>query len=481
MESQPYPSERQQRSKKTYGPDPRHQGPMKQCVVPGSFDVETACSNCAHDGTGKNCQFRIAAVQREADNRSLEAYGSRTFNPKIIAHVDRPTLEKWLREIHDVISVRDVQLAVGASPHKRPENAKRSKRSRGGLGEFDGTCDESEEDDDFEEDGRRTDKNKKTYLRGTCQMSGPRTKRQFAGAASDPAQRQITNYFTKTGASTGNGANSGSSSPSPATGPPNAAPLPPHVQANLLSVGMRVRKSIPEGYKTGSAYSGFSLWTEGDDTTATTGTLLSPSPTARPAATSAGGVACELTPFCGIHKVGGLAVQQSEQSPAVTRITPVAAAAYDDMPGLTSSQESIASETSTTSAVSATNRKRIYAGDEEDAAAAASDGGEMMTIVTGRTRSAASLHGGPWRSRSDWLDGEMNPKSMAPPGWGNARIMATPKRRGDAGAGRKPGSLANAHASAASLARLDQENMAVDDFEEAAFLDYRLAGDMEAA
>ena len=134
-------------------------------------------------------------------------------------------------------------------------------------------------------------------------MSGPRTKRQFTGAASDPAQRQITSFFSKA-------ANNNSSNPiaetaaAAAAAAPLAGPtLPSHVQANLLSVGMRVRKSVNEGYKTtvddADAYSAFALWSDAAAAATTTG--------ARPVAVATG--RRELVPFCGIHKVGGLAVQ----------------------------------------------------------------------------------------------------------------------------------------------------------------------------
>ncbi|KAJ2981996.1 hypothetical protein NUW58_g6543 [Xylaria curta] len=68
-------------------------------------------------------------------------------------------------------------------------------------------------------------------------MSAPRTKRQFAGAASDPAQRQITSFFTA--------ASSSPNLPSTTQRRDSAPSLPASVQANLLSVGMRIRKSVP--------------------------------------------------------------------------------------------------------------------------------------------------------------------------------------------------------------------------------------------
>jgi hypothetical protein len=78
-------------------------------------------------------------------------------------------------------------------------------------------------------------------------------------------------------------------------------PLPPSVQSNLLSVGMRVRKSVPEGYKTG-AYSAFALYADPAPATPVESPSDSPRRT-RPRARV-------LTPFCGILKVGGMAQQQ---------------------------------------------------------------------------------------------------------------------------------------------------------------------------
>ncbi|KAF2104329.1 hypothetical protein NA57DRAFT_51162 [Rhizodiscina lignyota] len=68
--------------------------------------------------------------------------------------------------------------------------------------------------------------------------------------------------------------------------------LPPNVQANLLNVGMRIRKSVPAGYKNKAA----------DDIEEERRTLYN-----APVATSYR--PAELQPFCGIHKIGGLAAQ----------------------------------------------------------------------------------------------------------------------------------------------------------------------------
>ncbi|MCJ1379560.1 hypothetical protein MMC17_002661 [Xylographa soralifera] len=68
--------------------------------------------------------------------------------------------------------------------------------------------------------------------------------------------------------------------------------LPADVQASLLQVGMRVRKSIPEGYKT---------LAPAKSTTTTKTSPAEPTPTNPPSS--------ELAPFCGINKVGGYGYQ----------------------------------------------------------------------------------------------------------------------------------------------------------------------------
>ncbi|KAI5467888.1 ribonucleotide reductase inhibitor-domain-containing protein [Mariannaea sp. PMI_226] len=164
-------------------------------------------------------------------------------------------------------------------------------------------------------------------------MSTPRTKRQFAGASADPAQRQITSFFNKsTTADTPNGTIS------------RQPELPDSVQANLLSVGMRVRKSVPEGYKTVGP-SGFKIWTDNSAVPATSTTTLSF--IARPPTKA---LSRELLPFCGINKVGGLDTQPEFQHDSFDDIPEL-----DSIPELTSSQESTDSIEP-----SASSRKRIF-------------------------------------------------------------------------------------------------------------------------
>ncbi|KAI2780930.1 ribonucleotide reductase inhibitor-domain-containing protein [Daldinia loculata] len=243
-------------------------------------------------------------------------------------------------------------------------------------------------------------------------MSAPRTKRQFAGAASDPAQRQITSFFVSQHPDTSSATHTNARAHN--TSDPASPSLPASVQANLLSVGMRVRKSVPEGYKTGS-YSAFALWDESNNvSTATMGEgRLRANAISTPR---------ELLPFCGINKVGGLGTQPENTQSFST------AAAYqpllslngvpldemmdEDVPGLTSSQDSVES---TGSSISPTRtRKRSYTEDEDEA-----------PQTPGRLN--LDFNPGVW---SDRFDGEVSPRSVAPVGWGanNGRVMATPRK-----------------------------------------------------
>lgn len=305
-------------------------------------------------------------------------------------------------------------------------------------------------------------------------MAAPRTKRQFAGAASDPAQRQITSFFERKTSS------SDSSPPSDYASGPLSPQLPGQVQANLLSVGMRVRKSVPEGYKTGHKFGGFSLWA--DSTSPPTESPSSVGSFQRPASSRPEAYTIssprELLPFCGINKVGGLAVQPETAPIPATFFTGGPAISIspspelDDVPGLTSSQDSVSSTmseapfrqpyTQSSSSLNKTpnSKKRLYADDTTTAAAAA------LSLPVPEA-------GNPiiWRQRSDWVDGQVSPRSLAPVGWEkNARVMAVP--RGVRKAGKDAG-----EDGAVRLRDLDQENRVAvagdaDDFEEAEFLDY---------
>lgn len=239
-------------------------------------------------------------------------------------------------------------------------------------------------------------------------MSAPRVKRPFAGAASDPSQRQITSFFQ---------ARSGS--PTEDNEPVRSPPLPAHVESNLLSVGMRIRKSVPEGYKTVGP-SAFKLWT--DNTPIATGPK--PASTEQAPRKSARAVSRELMPFCGINRVGGLDSQPDVRDDADDDIP-----GLDEIPELTMSQKSTDSTNST-----ANNRKRFISDENDDPI-------------------------------SFWMEDSSADGGLASSGMGNARVMAVPKSR-------MPGKSVNAI--------VDQENMAVDnDFEEAGFLVFENAKGMD--
>ena len=86
--------------------------------------------------------------------------------------------------------------------------------------------------------------------------------------------------------------------------------LPDTIQSDLLTVGMRVRKSVPEGYKTSTEFAGFNLFNESKSLPATP-TTESPR-TALKTRPRANAGARELMPFCGLLKVGGMRSQAQQ-------------------------------------------------------------------------------------------------------------------------------------------------------------------------
>lgn len=277
-------------------------------------------------------------------------------------------------------------------------------------------------------------------------MAAPRTKRQFAGAASDPAQRQITSFFSASNTSNTPSFNGGynhqtSQSSSSSQRPDNSSSVPASIQANLLSVGMRVRKSVPEGYKTGS-YSAFALWDDRDAEPITV--TMGEGQRSRANAFSS---PRELLPFCGIHRVGGLGPQPDDQHPlphtTASSTTPLYHPGFgthmDDMPGLTSSQETVESDSSETQGPR--TRKRFFVEDEDEFS------GQLNL----------------WRYNHNNYDTSLGPRDLAH-GSNNGRAMAVPR-----GKGRLRAKLSGD----AAVPSAGQENlMAIDnDFEEAAFLD----------
>ncbi|EGO53595.1 hypothetical protein NEUTE1DRAFT_119239 [Neurospora tetrasperma FGSC 2508] len=303
-------------------------------------------------------------------------------------------------------------------------------------------------------------------------MSNSRTKRQFAGAASDPAQRSITSFFKTTQTSDDSQFDSTSgASPATAAAPLNGPVLSPTIRSSLLNVGMRVRKSVPEGYKTGKIASGFPSWMDdshntnrnhivGSGASALAGNNghnrpVSAAPPAPPAASAAAASANrELTPFCGIHKIGGYAVQDHDSAAL-------------------SSQNSNASSTisnpssirfAMTQVQDATNRKRIHEDGSSEEGGAGLFGEDMD-----------------WRRREEFYDDqdeERAPRSLEPMAWcggGNKtntiandrRVMAVPKRRGS--------QFTQTTINFEGYIPQSSGVAPVDDFEEAPFLDYGLS------
>ncbi|KAI7365626.1 hypothetical protein KC354_g4749 [Hortaea werneckii] len=169
-----------------------------------------------------------------------------------------------------------------------------------------------------------------------------------------PFQPSITSYFDQRA---GPSSSSVSSTTSRRSTPENAwdaysppilsPPVPEETQASLLSVGMRVRKSVPEGYKThktlgdgmGRGEGGFGGRELGSKVPASS----APAKVGRRGAAGGAGTAAragrELMPFCGLHKVGGLGVSSSFRGAQEDEEDEE----EEDVPGLTWSQETVGS------------------------------------------------------------------------------------------------------------------------------------------
>lgn len=349
-------------------------------------------------------------------------------------------------------------------------------------------------------------------------MATPRVKRPFAGSASDPSQRQITSFFDRS-----NDSDSSSPTDRPTYERRSSTPLlPPSVQANLLAVGMRVRKSVPEGYKTGKEEM------EGSPVATPRRVMAAPTPgisysspsaaapsyspyTARPAPTQR-----ELTPFCGLHTIGGLGVQSFGDNDDGRPM--FAASLFDgsddnvgnddsEPPSLTSSQETVSSTTSTNpayysppssqqsrfssssrfnsfgAAAASSARKRFYGQEEdvEDEAGAAYQNSSGSSFF--QVHEDARLPSSSSSSVNRWLtDGNVGSvrTSMAPPPAASSsssssffqlgrRVLAVPRRRRQTKNGEQVFKQTDGQP---GVRFLDQENVEiVGDFDEADFLD----------
>ncbi|KAG9244566.1 ribonucleotide reductase inhibitor-domain-containing protein [Calycina marina] len=234
-------------------------------------------------------------------------------------------------------------------------------------------------------------------------MAPHQHKKAYAGS-----QPSITSYFAPTLLPTNTAPHIHSISQQYSSPPTLSSSIPTTVQSNLLSVGMRVRKSVPEGYKTGT-YSTFTLFsdvTPAQPTAPTTMHRVS-NITTRPRAR-------ELTPFCGLHSVGGLALDESQNAGHA----PLEISEYDDIPGISQSSRL----TKYSIATPGSDRKRRVDFDEED---------EHLEAMNDRTMTFG----------------------------GSGRLMAVPRSK------RKDKKFGN-------VRMVGQEN--ADDFEDAEFLDYGL-------
>ncbi|KAL2065561.1 hypothetical protein VTL71DRAFT_3231 [Oculimacula yallundae] len=283
-------------------------------------------------------------------------------------------------------------------------------------------------------------------------MGHHQAKRPYEGTRAS-SQSSITSYFTHATPSDTSRQQLYSLPPNTSLPTTNNTPSLPHsIQSNLLNVGMRVRKSVPEGYKTGS-YSAFTLFADNTTPSSNTNTPTSAmpdssSPPALKTRPRAGNR--ELTPFCGILTVGGMAAQQwgiynpngGEMDEDLSE--------EDEVPFLSSQGSTISSSSLDDKYTPGGNKRRFF--DDED--------------VNFNLDSNASSN---FNS-----NGFMN----FSPNLGE-RVLAVPRRKNTAG---------KAPARTAGQVRIfGQENFNVgrsgngngEDFEDAEFLDYGLAGEVE--
>jgi hypothetical protein len=115
------------------------------------------------------------------------------------------------------------------------------------------------------------------------------------------------------------------------------AALPSQIQSSLLNVGMRIRKSVPEGYKTGS-YCGLGLSLDGNDFSP----MIKDEDDVPDLDFGPRTTFTELTPFCGILKTGGYSTQPSSTQPSFSEPQPKGIE-NDPFELYTSSQSSIES------------------------------------------------------------------------------------------------------------------------------------------
>lgn len=207
---------------------------------------------------------------------------------------------------------------------------------------------------------------------------------------------------------------------------------------------MRVRKSVPEGYKTGN-YSAFTLFSE-------SATHLMPSTAGHQISYARSQsrntyARKELTPFCGILKVGGLSQQPAGRD--YEEFDEIPEDDEYDVPFL-SSQGSTISDVSVASEMASAHKRRI----DED------DGDEIDAVDIQHYENI-------------WRDEQVSPRSRPVDlGMGldiSSRSMAVPKSRRKPYGSRMVGGIGKLM----DVGMGGQENVMSMDFEEADFLDYR--------
>ena len=177
-------------------------------------------------------------------------------------------------------------------------------------------------------------------------------------------QAPITSFFSATSAD----------SSAPIISPLTSPLLPDNVQSSLLTVGMRVRKSVSDGYKTKIEQDRMQMHSQ----MRSSGGYFS-TPVSKINSSNGDGnehAYGSLAPFCGLHKVGGMAIQPmpmpitSSFHAYIAPIRSAAAVEDQDLRSLPSSQESHVSVASDTSAPARPNMKRgledLYEHDDED-------------------------------------------------------------------------------------------------------------------
>jgi hypothetical protein len=217
------------------------------------------------------------------------------------------------------------------------------------------------------------------------------------------------------------------------------------VQSNLLNVGMRVRKAVPEGYKTGSGYGGFTLFS--DTKVVSKMAVSGPEQVQKRNYTgyNEANTSKELTPFCGIMKVGGMAVQTHPSWADEDEVEDVPA--EDDIPFLSSQGSTIStSSIATMSSLTGFGTKRRFS--EQDIEEEETD----RIWLDDRDRYQDVDLEISLKSKPASLPGGLGSRPLAMPKSRRKRYQGSGSNKWDAGEG--------------------QENLNMMDFEEAEFLDY---------